>query len=97
MDHIRDVLNAVIGDLEQKDKKEKRYIFNIWDSVVGEEIAKHTKLQKMKGNKLFVIVDHATWAYELTQRHKPVLIKRINDALGSEKIENIYFKIGDIS
>ena len=96
MQHVKEILSNLISDLDKKRKKEPVRVFEIWNAIAGENIAAHTKPYELKRRILFVMVDDSTWAYELNQRYKEELIKKLNDKLGNEAIRDIRIRIGDI-
>ena len=97
MEHIRDILVNVVDAIETKKEDTPSKIFSIWESVVGVKIARHTKPYRFKKNKLYITVDEATWAYELSQKYKIRLIDKLNKKLAGKVIHDIYFRIGEIN
>jgi predicted nucleic acid-binding Zn ribbon protein len=97
MEHIKDIISSLIGELESKNKKTgTATIQQEWNNIVGEKIAEHTKPTKIKQRVLHVIVDQATWAYELNQKYKKDLVMRLNKKIGEDVIDDMFFRIGDI-
>lgn len=68
-----------------------------WKQIVGEELAKHTAPGFLKNGKLFVNVDSATWAYELSTHLKGILMNKINADAGEQIVKDIHFKVGDFA
>ena len=95
MEHIKESLFKLIKKLEEGNKKEGS-IEEIWYKSAGEKIGKHTKPYQFKKQILKVYVDEATWVYELSQKYKEVLIKKMNACFEEEKVKNIYFRVGEI-
>jgi predicted nucleic acid-binding Zn ribbon protein len=62
-----------------------------WASVVGEQIARVTRAERMREGKLVVHVEHATWRNELIYL-KQELIDKLNAELGQEFVKDIIFK-----
>jgi predicted nucleic acid-binding Zn ribbon protein len=63
----------------------------IWDSVVGETIAKVTTVEQIKDGDLYVRVKNPSWRMELNFRKKEILV-RLNSAIGREMIKTIIFR-----
>ena len=63
--------------------------------AVGEVIARNARPGAFKGKLLLVNVTSSTWAHQL-QFLKKDIIKKVNDALGKELVEEIKFKIGPV-
>ena len=70
-------------------------VWELWDGVVGEMIAKNSRPAVFKGKLLLVEVSSSTWMHQL-QFLKADIIEKINDAFGKELVEEIKFKIGTL-
>ena len=68
-------------------------VWELWDSVVGQTIAKNTRPAAFKGKLLLVEVSSSPWMHQL-QFLKSDIIEKINQAFGQEMVEEIKFKIG---
>ncbi|MFC1813872.1 DUF721 domain-containing protein [Thermodesulfobacteriota bacterium] len=64
-------------------------------AVVGKAIAENARPAAFKGKMLLVHVTSSTWIHEL-QFLKKDIIRKVNNALGEEQVEEIKFKIGPI-
>lgn len=92
-----DGVGAVIGKLFQQrgmeDKMRRYRAWQLWDKVVGPQIAARARPSRMRDNTLEVWVDHAVWMQQL-QLMKPKILARLNAALGEELIQDIYLRRG---
>jgi predicted nucleic acid-binding Zn ribbon protein len=70
-------------------------VWELWDGLVGEAIAKNTRPAAFKGKLLLVEVSSSTWMHQL-QFLKADIVEKINDAFGKEMVEEIKFKIGTV-
>jgi predicted nucleic acid-binding Zn ribbon protein len=70
-------------------------VWELWDDVVGETIAKNARPAAFKGKLLLVEVSSSTWMHQL-QFLKADIIEKINDAFGKEMVDEIKFKIGSM-
>ena len=67
-----------------------------WHEVVGEEMAKHTRANKVNGGKLEVTVGNSSVMQELAfQQH--TLLKQIQRQLPDQPIKELRFRVGCIS
>ena len=82
---------AVLLELGMGKKIRQYEVFNLWESIVGEQIAKVAVAERISGSKLFVRVSRATWRNELIFL-KQELITKINRALNEEIISDIIFR-----
>ena len=63
-----------------------------WDEVVGSELSAFTRAESVNNGILRVAVKDSVWAYHLTML-KPRLIKKLNENVGSNVVNDIFFKI----
>ncbi len=62
-----------------------------WDAIVGEQIAKVTKAERLENGILFVSVATAPWRNELTMKRREI-VARINGAVGKNVVKEIRFR-----
>jgi len=67
-------------------------VLDIWDGVVGEQIAVVTRPRYIKGKTLYIFVRDSIWLQELKFLER-MIIEKLNNKVGGKIIENIYFKI----
>ena len=73
-------------------KKLREYnVVTSWETLVGEQIAKVAKPQRVENGVLFVSVASAPWRAELTIRRREI-IERINTGLGKKVVQDIRFR-----
>ena len=70
-------------------------IWDIWSEAVGESIAKNSRPASFKGHLLVVHVSSSSWLYHLNFLKKD-LMDKLNKALGSDRVRELNFKIGNI-
>ncbi len=77
------------------EKEIARYQFVLsWKEIVGEEIAKRSKPECIRGNALVVRVKDSIWAQELTFQ-KELILKRLKPYMNSDDIvEDVRFCVG---
>lgn len=93
--HIGGVIKKLLGSYRQGADEGLVKIWDLWDQAVGEAIARNARPWAFKGKLLLVNVSSSTWAHQL-QFLKEDIIKAVNNALGSDMIEEIKFKIGPV-
>lgn len=72
-------------------KLRKFEALNVWEKVVGEQIAKVTKPERIERDVLYVRVKKAVWRNELVFLKKEI-IKKINKELEEEIVKEIVFR-----
>jgi predicted nucleic acid-binding Zn ribbon protein len=93
--HIGDIINSVLKTCRHDSDEELSRVWSLWESAVGDIIAKNTKPEAFKGKLLLVHVNSTPWMHQL-QFLKKDIINKVNQALGKELVQDIKFKIGPI-
>lgn len=93
---VRDVLNDLFYRLGMNAKIKQMNVLKSWPQVVGEAISKHSQPTAIRKKNLFVKVDSSVWIAQLFH-FKEKIILEFNKRQGQEVIENIYFRLGNIS
>lgn len=70
-------------------------IFGQWEKTVGGLIAQHASPQSLRGERLYLAVDSPAWMQQLSLL-KPMIIGKVNAALGKEAVKNITLNIGEV-
>ena len=93
--HIGDILNGVLKTCRSDCDEELSKVWSLWESAVGDVIAKNTKPEAFKGKLLLVLVNSHPWMHQL-QFLKKDIINKVNQSLGKELVQDIKFKIGQV-
>ena len=93
---VRDVLDDLFYRLGMNAKIKQMNVFKSWSQVVGKAISKHSQPTAIRKKNLFVKVDSSVWIAQLFH-FKEKIILEFNKRQGQEVIENIYFRLGNIS
>jgi predicted nucleic acid-binding Zn ribbon protein len=88
---LNNVLADLCGTIGMKDAYEQFRIVTVWEKVVGETIARVTKIEKIYNGDLYVKVRNPSWRMELNFRKKEIT-ERINEETEKKTIKNIIFK-----
>ena len=94
MDDIRSILSSVIKNFEDPDKQKRSQLITSWASIAGEKLAKHTRPQLSSKGVLYIYVDEAALAFEISQRYRASFLKRAQAVLGESVIKEIKVLIG---
>jgi predicted nucleic acid-binding Zn ribbon protein len=62
-----------------------------WDEVVGEQIARVARPQRIENGVLYVSVASAPWRAELTMKRAEIM-QKLNEAAGSAVVKDIRFR-----
>lgn len=93
---IKEVITDIIQDLSSGKKFSQRQILEVWPEVAGKRIVQHTRPVMVRNGRLLINVDRSVWLYELTQKHKGRLLKRLQKKVGGDTLREIQFRIGEI-
>ena len=91
IENIGSIIGDVIKNLDIRSKLNISNVFNRWEEIVGPEIGKKVKPQRITRGTLYISVTTSTWANELSLMSGQ-LIKKINSFIGEEVVKNIRFK-----
>lgn len=94
MDDIRSILPSVIRNFEDPEKKKRSLLINSWASIAGEKLAKRTRPQLSLKGILFIYVDEAVLAFEISQRYRASFLKRAQAVLGEETVKEVKILVG---
>ncbi|OQA55513.1 MAG: hypothetical protein BWY42_01437 [Candidatus Omnitrophica bacterium ADurb.Bin277] len=94
MDHIREILPAVIRELETPEKANRSRLVSGWLSIAGRKLAAHTKPQLTGKGVLYVHVDEPVLAFEINQKYRLSLLKRAQAALGEKTVKELKVLVG---
>jgi predicted nucleic acid-binding Zn ribbon protein len=73
-------------------KKLREYsVLTSWETIVGEQIARVAKPQRIDNKILLVAVTSAPWRTELSMRRREI-IEKINTAVGKRVVQDIRFR-----
>jgi len=89
---INSILDNYVLESELGKKLKKFSVFNHWEEIVGKEISRKAKPQKIFKSILYISVSGPSWANELSMMSEQ-LIEKINTYIGDEIITKLRFKI----
>jgi len=78
------------------DLKLRQYrAWQVWEKVVGPQIARHARPLRIRDRVLEVRVDQPVWMQQL-RLMAPQILQRLNQALGEELLSDIYWRRGKV-
>ena len=93
---LKSIIESVFNRLSEPRLAERSNLVDCWPQIVGGYFAKHTKPKFIPGEKIAVVVDDSTRAFELSQRYKPTILKRLRNQFGESKVKDVRFIVGEI-
>ena len=91
--HIGRIVEKVLKSHRRKADSDLTCIWDVWEGIVGEVVASHTRPEAFKGRLLLVTVSNSTWIHHL-QFLKKDIVQKINDHFSKNVVDEIRFKIG---
>ena len=85
-------LEKLLGSLNAPSVDVLDIIFRAWSSVVGPDLAEHTRPGSIDGDLLTVTADDPTWATEFRWLEQEVLA-RLAEATGSDRIHRLQVRV----
>ena len=88
---LGDALKMLIQSLGIEKQVDQYKIFDVWNEVVGQQVAKVAQPERLHNGILIVNVNNAPWRTELTFRKKEIL-EKIHEQTNSNSIVDIKFR-----
>lgn len=88
---LGDALSILVKSLGIEKQVEQYKIFDVWNDVVGQQVAKVAQPERLHNGTLIVSVNNAPWRTELTFRKKEIL-EKIHAQTKSQSIIDIKFR-----
>jgi len=89
----QDFITAILRNAGAEDGLNEDEVRATWKELAGDFIAAHTEPVSVKSGHLVLRVTQPAMRFHLEQM-KPMLLKRIQDQLGQEKIKSVKFTLG---
>ena len=92
---VASLLEWVCKELDLEAGLKAYRVFEVWEEVVGETIAKKAAPEAIRNRVLIVKVSSSPWIQEL-QFMKEMIKEKLNDRLGEKLIDDLFFQIGNV-
>lgn len=86
-------VNAILRAAGAEDGLNEDMVRSAWKELAGDFIASHTEPVSVKGGNLVLRVTQPALRFQLEQM-KPMLLTRIRQQLGADRIKSIKFALG---
>ena len=90
------VLAGVLEKHGVRRQVERIGVLDLWPEIVGEQLARVTRVRGLDEDALFVEVRSSAWLMELSMM-KGEFLERVNARLGEAPIERIVFVLAETS
>ena len=89
-------IQEILAGIQTHSPSRESQMLSYWEQHIPEKIQQHTKVLKITHQTLFVLVDTASWLYEINTWYARDLLTSIQKQFGKDNIQKIIFMIGDI-
>lgn len=86
-------LSAILQQAGATEGLDEDQVKSAWNELAGDFISRHTEPVSIKGGHLVLRVTQPAMRFHLEQM-KPMLLTRIREALGAERVHSVRFQIG---
>ena len=91
--HIGGILPGLLQRYRPETDQGMLRVWEVWDRLVGEDVARNARPAAFKGSLLLVHVSNSTWLHHLRYLKKEI-VERLNSDFGQPLISEIKFKVG---
>ncbi len=88
-----DFISAILKAAGAQDGLHEDEVKSTWKELAGDFISQHTEPVSVKNGHLVLRVNQPAMRFHLDQM-KPMLLKRLQDQLGNDRIKSVKFNIG---
>jgi predicted nucleic acid-binding Zn ribbon protein len=85
---VGDVLPRVLEELGLRQRLAERRVLESWAKIVGEKIARHSRVVDIQDGVLTLQADHGVWRQELSLL-TPEIVRRYNEVCGEGTVREI--------
>jgi len=90
---LKDIITTIFDDPELPFNPDDARLWNVWDEVVGPQIAKNAQPSWIKNRRLRINVSDPIWLQELKFEGETIK-EKLNRKLGRKAVEKIEFRLG---
>jgi predicted nucleic acid-binding Zn ribbon protein len=89
---IADSLERLLGNLNAPSVDVLDVVFRSWDSIVGPDLAEHTRPAAVDGELLNVVASDPAWATEFRWLETEV-VRRLAETTGTDRIQRVQVRV----
>ncbi len=94
-DSLASILGGMAHRLGLESKLTEFRLRRQWAEIVGPQVSAHTRPDRIRFKKLYLVVRDSVWLHQLTFL-KPDLLAKITAAAGDDVVADIVLRIGDV-
>ena len=93
---LKDILPNVLRSLQDPQKRAVGKLVDQWEAIAGPRIAPHTRPSLGRNGRLYVWVDQSVLAFELNQKYRQSILRRVQAVVGEEVVSDVWFRVGQL-
>jgi predicted nucleic acid-binding Zn ribbon protein len=90
---LGNVLKGLVQRLGIDREDETLRLAQEWSSMVGEDVAAHTRPGRLDKGTLVVFVDNSVWLSELTRHGKHRMLQNVQQRLGNRSVRDLVLRL----
>ena len=96
MGPLAPIIASLLQELNRGVSRSRSDLATQWPAIIGERWSEHTKPTLGSGGAVCVWVDDSVLAYELSQKYRGTILKRLEIFLGEGTVKKLIFRVGQI-
>jgi len=93
---IGEILKALLRSKRFYERRKYGALVDAWRTVVGEDIARHTRIVAFEGGEVLVEVDAPVLLHELSGFMRSALLAHLQRTRGGEDVAALRFRLGPV-
>ena len=90
---IGSVIPFLVKGLDLDERQWSELLEPEWESIVGNQVAAHTRPGRLQGSTLVVFVDNSVWLSELQRFGKRRMVENLKQRYGPDRIRAVRFQL----
>jgi hypothetical protein len=90
---INDLLPGVLGKMGMEAQYREHVLVSDWPSIVGPQVAQHTRPGRIYQKTLTVFVGSTIWLTELMRFGRDIIAEKVRARIGAEKIRDVRLEL----
>ena len=96
MGPLAPVVHSLLQDLGRGVSRKRSDLVSEWPSIVGNRLSGHTQPSVLSRGIVCVWADDSVLAFELSQKYRGTILKRLEAVLGEGTVKRLIFRVGQI-
>jgi predicted nucleic acid-binding Zn ribbon protein len=88
-----EVVPRIMKKLGLENRLWEHALINEWESLVGPQVAKHTRAGRLERKILHIFVDHSVWLSDLSRYGQRQIIENLQKRFGADIIKGIRLQL----